>query len=268
LELVGSGNILKMKAEMKTVVNYYLPIGDETIEMNHLLGKVIKIKFTGQINCIATGEKIKKSYNGGYSYKSMQSLPECDMCIVKPELCQIADGSCRDSKWGEANCLIPHFVYLSLTSSAKIGITKERNIPGRWIDQGATEGLPILRVKDRLTSGLIEVEIAKTMKDKTNWRKMLKGECDEEVDLYQLRDQIYDEFGSLIDDHDGEDLDMEIQKIRYPVLDLPEKIVSLGFDKQPEIEGMLLGMKGQYLIFDTGVLNIRKHQGYFIEISS
>jgi len=97
---------------------------------------------------------------------------------------------------------------------------------------------------------------------------MLKGECDEEVDLYQLRDQIYDEFGSLIDDHDGEDLDMEIQKIRYPVLDLPEKIVSLGFDKQPEIEGMLLGMKGQYLIFDTGVLNIRKHQGYFIEISS
>lgn len=266
--MVGSGNILKMKAELKTVVNYFLPIGDELIEMNHLLGKTVKIKFNGQINCIATGELIKKSYNGGYSYKAMQTLPECDMCIVKPELCHYSDGTCRDSKWGEKNCLIPHYVYLSLTSSPKVGITKERNIPGRWIDQGATEGLPILKVKDRLTSGLIEVEIAKTMKDKTNWRKMLKGECDEEVDLYELRDQIYEEFGNVIDDYDAEDLDEEIQKIRYPVLDLPTKITSLNLDKTPEFESMLLGIKGQYLIFENGVLNIRKHQGYFIELHS
>jgi hypothetical protein len=263
----SAGNLLKMDAEIKTVVNYFLPLGEERIEMNHMLGKTLKLKFTGQINCIATGEKIPKSYNGGYSFKSMNTLPECDMCIVKPEFCHYDDGTCRDPEWGKANCHIPHIVYLSVTSSAKIGITRERNIPKRWVDQGATEGLPILRVKNRLTSGLIESEIAKTMQDKTNWRKMLMGECDEEVDLYALRDQIFEDFGSLIDDHDAEDLDVEIQKIRYPVIDLPEKIVSLNFDKTPEIEGMLLGMKGQYLIFDTGVLNIRKHQGYFIELS-
>ncbi|MBT7608467.1 MAG: DUF2797 domain-containing protein [Bacteriovoracaceae bacterium] len=264
----SAGNLRKMDAEIKTVVNYYLPIGDQRIEMNHMLGKTLKLKFTGQINCIATGEKISKSYKGGYSFQSMNTLAECDMCMVKPEYCHFDDGTCRDPEWGKANCFIPHIVYLSVTSSAKIGITRERNVPKRWIDQGATEGLPILRVKDRLTSGVIEAEIAKTMQDKTNWRKMLKGECDEEIDLYSLRDQIYNDFGSLIDEQDAEDLDREIKKIRYPMIGLPEKIVSLNLDKTPEIKGMLLGIKGQYLIFDTGVLNLWKYQGYFVELAS
>ena len=54
--------------------------------------------------------------------------------------------------------------------------------------------------------------------------------------------------------------------INYPVVEYPTKITSLGFDKNPKIEGTLLGIKGQYLIFDTGVINLRKHQGYKINI--
>src|SRR5690606_30684679 len=174
-----TGNIMKMKSRLGKVVEYALPLGDELVEMNPLLGKMVKLSFDGTINCIATGEKIKKSYNQGYSYKSFITLPECDICIVKPELCHFHKGTCRDSKWGEEHCMQPHVVYLALSSNVKVGITRERQVPTRWIDQGATQALPILKVKDRRTAGLIEVEIAKEFSDRTDWRKMLKGELDE-----------------------------------------------------------------------------------------
>lgn len=264
----ASGNILKMRTKLDDVVEYSLPIGDELIALNPLLGKKLILDFDGTINCIASGEKIKKSYNQGYSYKSFITLPECDICIVKPELCHFAKGTCRDPKWGEANCMQPHIVYLALSSNVKVGITRERQVPTRWIDQGATQALPILKVKDRLSAGLIEIEIAKEYSDRTDWRKMLKGELDEgDFDLPYLRDQIYDSFGHVMDDMQVEDIDSEIVSINYPILSLPKKITSLTFDKLPKIEGTLLGIKGQYLIFDTGVLNIRKHQGYKIDLS-
>lgn len=265
---MSRGNIMKMKSKLADIVQYHLPIGDELVDMNALVGQKIKLSFDGTINCIATGEKIKKSYNQGYSYKSFITLPECDICIVKPELCHYAKGTCRDSKWGEDHCMQPHIVYLALSSNVKVGITRQKQVPTRWIDQGATQALPILRVKDRKTAGLIEVEIAKEFSDRTDWRKMLKGELDEgDFDLPYLRDQIYDQFGDVIDDLEAEDLDEDVVSINYPVSKVPKKISSLGFDKTPEIEGELLGIKGQYLIFEKGVLNIRKHQGYLIELT-
>lgn len=263
-----TGNIMKMKSRLGKVVEYALPLGDELVEMNPLLGKTVKLSFDGTINCIATGEKIKKSYNQGYSYKSFITLPECDICIVKPELCHFHKGTCRDSKWGEEHCMQPHVVYLALSSNVKVGITRERQVPTRWIDQGATQALPILKVKDRRTAGLIEVEIAKEFSDRTDWRKMLKGELDEgDFDLPFLRDQIYDTFGDVIDDFEAEDIDAQVLNINYPILEAPKKVTSLGFDKKPVIEGTLQGIKGQYLIFDKGVINMRKHQGYKIELT-
>jgi hypothetical protein len=262
------GHLMKMKSKLMQTVEYSLPLDESLIELNPLLGKKVSLKFDGVIHCIASGEKIKKSYNQGYSYKSFISLAECDLCIVKPELCHYAKGTCRDPAWGEKHCMQPHIVYLALSSNVKVGITREKQVPTRWIDQGATQALPILRVKDRHTAGLIEVEIAKEYSDRTDWRKMLKGELDEgDFDLSMLRDQIFDDFGDIIDNFEAEDLEEEIVEINYPILELPKKVTSLGFDKKPLIEGTLLGIKGQYLILDTGVLNIRKHQGYQIEFS-
>jgi hypothetical protein len=61
--------------------------------------------------------------------------------------------------------------------------------------------------------------------------------------------------------------DNEITRIEYQVLEYPQKLNSLSFDKQPLISGVLKGIKGQYLIFNDGdVLNIRKHNGYWLEI--
>jgi len=54
--------------------------------------------------------------------------------------------------------------------------------------------------------------------------------------------------------------------IDYPVLTYPEKVTSLSFDKSEMIGGILQGIKGQYMIFDTGVINIRSHTGYKIEL--
>ncbi|WP_372652252.1 DUF2797 domain-containing protein [Halobacteriovorax sp.] len=262
-----SGNILKMRTTLESPVKYELPIGDELVLMNDLIGKKIKLSFDGQINCISTGEKISKSYNQGYSYRASQKLAACDICIVKPELCHFADGTCREPEWGKANCFQPHIVYLSVSSHLKIGITRQSQVPTRWMDQGATYALPILRVEDRLTSGLIEKEISKILSDKTNWRKMLQNDVDS-IDLEDARERIFEDFADLLDDFDAEDLDEEVIQIDYPVNEYPTKITSLGFDKKPVIEGVLNGIKGQYLILDCGVLNMRKHQGYFITIES
>lgn len=264
-----SGNLLKMKTHLEDTVRYELRLGDELIEMNQFLGKDIHFHFDGVINCISTGEKIKKSYNQGYSYKAFQTLAECDICIVKPELCHYAKGTCRDPKWGESHCFQPHIVYLALSSNVKVGITRKSQVPTRWMDQGATQALAILEVKDRKTAGLIEIEIAKEFSDRTDWRKMLKGELDESnFDLPFLRDQIYETFGDIIDDLDAKDLDGEIIEIKYPVLEHPKKVTSLSFDKKSDVSGKLLGIKGQYLILSSGVINMRKHQGYFVEFEA
>ena len=60
----------------------------------------------------------------------------------------------------------------------------------------------------------------------------------------------------------------EIIEMNYPVIEFPEKVKSISFDKFPTVQGKLMGIKGQYLIFEGGlVLNIRKHTGYYVEIN-
>jgi hypothetical protein len=41
----------------------------------------------------------------------------------------------------------------------------------------------------------------------------------------------------------------------------------LNFEKTPVIEGTLVGIKGQYLIFDIGVLNVRRFTSYDVELT-
>lgn len=261
-----TGVLKKMNSVYGDVVKYQLPLGDEVVELNELVGKKLKLEFTNNIYCVATGKKIKKSYGQGYSWEAFTTLPECDTCIVKPELCHYAYGTCRDPKWGEKHCLQPHIIYLANSSQLKVGITRKANVPTRWIDQGASFALPILEVKDRRTSGLIEIEIAKVMGDKTNWRRMLKNDI-EDVDLKKARDQVFKEFKDLIEKHGAKIITDDILAFEYPNLRYPEKISSLNLNKNPIIEGELIAVKGQYLIFDCGALNVRKHQGYEVKLS-
>ena len=270
-----SGIIQKMTAQLTEVVQYHLPIGDKQIAINELIGQSISLEFNNIINCIACGRKTNKSFNQGYCYPCFQSLAQCDSCIVKPELCHYAEGTCREPQWGEEHCFKEHYVYLANSSGIKVGITRGTQIPTRWIDQGATQALPIYMVKDRLTSGLVEVIIKSHVNDKTHWQKMLKGIPDPQ-DLISKRNELVetcqDEINTLIDKVGAK----AIQKlpehrpinINYPVETYPVKVKSLNFDKTPNITGTLQGIKGQYLILDSGVLNIRKFGGYHITMTT
>lgn len=260
-----TGTLRKLKSEKQSTVQYWLPLGEEAIFLNDLIGKEVKLTFTGNIYCIDTGKKIKKAYGQGYSWDSFVTLPECDQCIFQPELCHYARGTCRDPEWGETHCLKPHVVYLSLTSGLKVGITRKTQVPTRWIDQGAVKAIKICEVKDRITSGKVEVEIAKEVADKTNWRNMLKNEY-QDVDLKKAKTEIVKKFEKLLADNKAEVADDEVYEFNYPVEVYPAKVSSFNFDKKPEVGGKLMGVKGQYLIFDTGVINIRKFQGYEINL--
>ena len=69
-----TGELRKMHTKLEDVVQYSIPLSDELVDLNEWLGKKISLEYSGEIYCIATGEKIKKSYNQGFSYKSFMSL--------------------------------------------------------------------------------------------------------------------------------------------------------------------------------------------------
>lgn len=265
-----TGHLQKMVTTLESPVQYQLPLDDQLIPLNDYIGKRIKLHYLGEIHCVECGRKTSKSYNQGFCYPCFQSLAKCDMCIMKPETCHYHEGTCREPQWGEEFCMKDHYVYLANSSGIKVGITRGTQIPTRWIDQGASEALPIFKVSNRLLSGKMEMAIKEHVSDRTDWRKMLKGSA-EPIDLATKRDElikaaekkinaIIKEFGSS----EIELLDEAQITINFPIEQYPEKVKSLNFDKTPEIEGVLRGIKGQYLILDTGVLNIRKFGGYKI----
>lgn len=266
------GTLKKLKSSLTTPIQYQLPIGDQVVDINPLIGKPLTLSFTGNIYCSHCAKKTKKSYAQGHCFVCMRKLASCDMCIMKPETCHHAQGTCKEPQWGEDNCMIPHYVYLANTSGLKVGITRHTQIPTRWIDQGATQALPIFKVQTRLQSGLVEVALAQFIADKTNWRNMLKGQNDV-IDLKaaaselipQIQDKL-DELAQLFGATAIEVLNEEVVDLNYPVQVYPKKISSFNFDKDPSISAVLLGVKGQYLIFDTGVINIRKFTSYEVSI--
>lgn len=261
------GRIEKMVVAAGEVVQYELPVGDERLGMNALVGQRVTIEWTGTIECIHCGRVTKKSFQQGYCFPCMKSLARCDQCVVKPELCHYDQGTCREPEWGEAHCLIPHTVYLANSSGLKVGITRGLDPTTRWIDQGASEALPVRIVPNRLSSGDLEVSMKGLVADKTNWRRMLEG-APEPVDLAAERDRLFAELAEARPDYEppGEPAEAEVTRFEYPVLAYPEKVVSHNLDKKPRLEGTLTGIKGQYLLLDTAVINMRKYAGYVLEV--
>ncbi len=267
------GCLRKMKTQLTNPVTYQLPLTDELVELNPLIGKKLTLRYSGRIFCVHCNRKTSKSFNQGYCYPCFTTLAQCDMCIMKPETCHYHQGTCREPAWGEEFCFQPHYVYLANSSGIKVGITRQTQIPTRWIDQGAVQALPILKVQSRYISGLVEVVIANHVSDKTSWQRMLKNQV-EPVDLKTKRDELLTECASELNAieqrFEGQAIeylpDAEVVDIQFPVAVYPAKVKSFNFDKQPEVTGVLQGIKGQYLLFDTGVINIRKFAGYEIEL--
>lgn len=272
LEL-GRGALSKMSTRLEQPVQYSLRLGEQDLDLNALLGQGVRLEYLGAIHCSHCGRKTKKSFSQGYCYPCFSKLAQCDTCIMSPERCHYAAGTCREPAWGEQFCMTEHVVYLANSSGAKVGITRATQVPTRWIDQGATQALPIMRVATRQQSGLVEDVLRSQVTDRTNWRAMLKGEA-LPLDLAQLAGEIFetcqDGITALQERFGLQAIqplsDLAVVDIAYPVLAYPAKVASFDLEKTPVVEGTLQGIKGQYLIFDTGVINIRKFTAYQLAV--
>ena len=272
LEL-GRGALSKMGTRLEQPVQYSLRLGEQDLDLNALLGQGIRLEYLGAIHCSHCGRKTKKSFSQGYCYPCFSKLAQCDTCIMSPERCHYAAGTCREPAWGEQFCMTDHVVYLANSSGAKVGITRASQVPTRWIDQGATQALPIMRVATRQQSGLVEDVLRSQVTDRTNWRAMLKGEAPP-LDLAQLAGEIFEACHvgvTALQERFGLQAiqplsDLAVVDIAYPVLAYPAKVASFDLEKTPVVEGTLQGIKGQYLIFDTGVINIRKFTAYQLAV--
>lgn len=272
---IVSGPLRKMRTELRAQVNYHLLIGETEIALNDLIGQRVQLHYVGVITCLHCGRKTRKSFNQGFCYPCFQTLAQCDSCIVSPERCHFDAGTCREPEWANSHCMQPHIIYLANSSGIKIGITRGTQIPTRWIDQGAVQALPILGVQTRQQSGLVEAMFKQHVADKTNWRAMLKGDIDV-IDLIAERDRLLDVCAQPLQTLQQRFGIQAIQllpqaetlAIEYPVMQHPSKVISLDLDKTPRIEGRLMGIKGQYLMLDTGVINIRKFGAYHVSFSA
>lgn len=268
-----TGMLRKMRSTLDQPVQYRIPVGDEELPLNERIGHPIRLEFTGNIACKNCGRATSKSFSQGYCYPCMRSLAACDLCIVKPETCHYHQGTCREPEWGQAHCFQPHIVYLSNTSGLKVGITRQPQVPTRWIDQGATQAIPMFEVSSRRQSGLVEMAFKSRIADKTNWRTMLRGGQDA-IDLAEqsalLRESLAEDLSQIEARFDDGPItaldDARTVTIDYPVRQYPDKIISHNFDRNPVVEGVLEGIKGQYLLLDTGVINIRKFSAYEVSI--
>ena len=239
------------------------------IGMNELLGRSLVLEWSGAIYCVACGRKTGKSFNQGYCFPCFRGRAECDSCIVRPELCHFHEGTCREPEWGQRHCMQPHVVYLANSSELKVGISRAANVPGRWMDQGAVQARPLFNVQSRRQSGLVEVVLKKYLSDRTNWRKMLQAEpapLDLDAEAGRVLAPCREELERLAQEFGAHQIvpaqSPETLVFRYPVRHYPAKLKSHNLDKTPRVEGVLQGIKGQYLLLDSGVINMRKFGGY------
>tara|TARA_B100000575_G_scaffold117512_1_gene93558 strand:+ start:1248 stop:2045 length:798 start_codon:yes stop_codon:yes gene_type:complete len=257
------GTIKKLQTQLNNEVHYSLPIDTTLVELNQLINKKVKFTFLGDIYCIKCNQKIKKTFAQGYCFPCFRDAPETSECILRPELCRAHEGESRDMEWSNKHCLTNQHVYMSFTGNLKIGVTRSTQIPTRWIDQGAIKAIILCTTPNRYLAGLIEVHLKQFYSDRTHWIKMLSGKFEEpdfEQCYLEAKKYLNDGFSKYITENKWVD-------INYPIQSIPNKIKSFSFDKESSYEDILVGIKGQYLLFKNNrVINIRKHTGYSLKI--
>ncbi|KAB2805330.1 DUF2797 domain-containing protein [Phaeocystidibacter luteus] len=254
-----SGPLAKMKTNLQDEVKYYLEIGDDFIMMNDLIGKDLKMTYLNQITCFC-GDLVSEVFRMNFCRKCFFEKPEAGDAILRPELSKAHLGEeDRDLEWEKKYQLQPHLVYLANSAGLKVGVTRIGQRPTRWIDQGAREAIVLAETENRFEAGQIEVALKAHMSDKTPWQRMVKGE-DVEIDLLTEKKQavqyVPDEYAKFISEND------EVTHIEYPVTEYPTKAKSVNLEKNGSVEGKLVGIRGQYLLFSSGaVMNVRSHEG-------
>ena len=257
------GVLTKMETEFGEPIQYFLVFENDFINMNQLLNKTIKMSFV-EYQCLGCGLNIPV-FRQGFCRSCFYELPQAADWVMRPELSTAHLGKeDRDLEYEKKVQLQPHIVYLANSSNIKVGVTRKSQVPTRWIDQGAHEAIEIVEVPNRYLAGITEVALKDHIADKTNWRKMLKNEIKDE-NLVEKRDTlkefIPDEVKEYFIESNTE------TNLEFPVHQYPEKPKSLNIDKAQEFTGKLVGVKGQYLIFeDQTVFNVRSNEGKVVKI--
>ncbi|MGM0375293.1 MAG: DUF2797 domain-containing protein [Bacteroidota bacterium] len=261
-----SGNLRKMKGKVEDGrVGYSLELGDDEIQMDELLDRSLDLQYQGKINCIRCEKETRKSYGQGFCYQCFTTAPEADECVLKPDRCKAHLGISRDMEWSRSHCLQPHIVYLAVSGGLKVGVTRESQVPVRWIDQGAAGAVPLCRTPNRHVAGVIETFLMSRFGDKTNWKKMLTNEDMSGIDLLEEKDKALAHLPAELRRYALYEIDMF--SLQYPVLTWPAFPAQVNLDRDRGVKGVLKGIRGQYLIFDNQkVLNIRRFSGYLVTV--
>ncbi len=263
--MIAATILKKLIAADGDPIQYHLHTEEGLVLLNDFIGKELTLEFSGNIFCKSCGRQTRKSFSQGFCYPCFRSAPEASPCIIRPELCEAHLNKGRDVEWEQQYHNQPHVVYLAASSAVKVGVTQASNIPTRWIDQGASSAVIIARTPHRQIAGKIEVALKEQFTDKTHWQKMLRNDVLKEVNFQESFNTALNSIPDELKDYLY--LDSSLFNGSYPVLEYPRKVVSFNQEKAPSINGVLNGIKGQYLIFDGGkVINIRKYQGYEVRV--
>lgn len=262
-DLAGSLESLVIEAEEGRDAQYRLSFfeGDE-LPLNRHIGGGIEIRYEGVVRCRYCGTQSRRSFGGGYCFTCFRTLARCDLCVVSPDRCHYDAGTCREPAWGEAFCMQPHRVYLANSSGIKVGITRRGAERGRWLDQGAIQGLVIAEADSRRAAGLAEVTIARRLPDRTDWRKMLRADVPE-LDLAGAAAGIREEVSLPAGVRWA--TAQQIVRLSYPIESRASPVQTLKLT-DATVSGNLLGMKGQYLLLTGGAFNVRQHAGYRVTV--
>lgn len=260
MKTIWQGTLEKLPTEHQTPVRYFLD-AEKKIVLNEYLGKTLKFRATGRIICQGCGNLTKKSFQSGFCFPCTKRLACCDLCIVKPVLCHYAKGTCREPKWGEQHCFVPHYLYLANSSGLKVGLTRHTQVPTRFIDQGATDAILVAKVDNRKIAGTLEHTLTEHIADKTDYRKLIKG-VQSEVDLAAE----WEKLKQWVPEATPLESGLQRINVSYPVLEYPTKVVTTSFEKVEQVEGVLHGIRGQYLFLGDVQFNARKHSGYEVEV--
>lgn len=261
--MIFQGVLLKMDSELSNEINYFLKLDNDFLNVNQLIGKTIKLSFVKN-QCLSCSEDLE-IFSQGYCKSCFFKIPQSGEWIMKPELSKAhLDIEDRDLEYEKQVQLQPHIVYLANSSHLKVGVTRKSQIPIRWIDQGAHQAMSIIETPNRYLAGISEVALKNYVSDKTNWRQMLKNEVSSES-LELSKDQLIAFLPNEVKPYVLSE--NQLVNLNFPVYKYPDKPKSLNIYKSNQFEGVVCGIKGQYLIFeDDTVFNVRNNQGYVVKI--
>ena len=260
-------------------VRYYLRLaadgdGDGAVEpdrtpvielaLNPLIGRWLRVESQGRITCQHCGARTRRSYAQGYCYRCFTTLARCDLCVMSPDRCHYDQGTCREPDWADGFCMMPHTVYVAVTSGPKVGITRSGREFERWADQGAQSAMRLLDAPTRKAAGIAEATLARALSDRTVWRDLVSRPAPD-CGLPQLAADLRASFETGLSGVRW--LDAEpVTTLGYPIerYSPPDR---RRLSDDGAIEGRLCGIRGQYLLFDEFVFNIREHTSNAVVVS-